>query len=506
MKRPRWRRSEGTEAVASPERPWWWDLQLAHMRPTANRTLVPILLSFAVLVVALNALFAFHSVDVLLESEDWVQHTWQVIYQVELIMSSAKDAETGARGFAITGEDRYLEPYTTARRELPGELDRFVGMTADNRSQAPRILEMRAVLEQRLGLLQQGIDVRRAVSLETVRPLVLQGTGKAEMDHLRGIANGMEAEEQRLLAERLERARESTRRARFSIGLASGLDFLLIVLMFRYFARERSLRLATENAAEKLAIAHTQTEAQANEVRLLNATLEERVKLRTAELEATNRELEAFSYSVSHDLRSPLRTIDGFSLALEEDYAEAVDETGRDYIRRVRNGVQRMGQLIDALLQLSRITRAELNREEVDMTAVAKLVAANLEEENAGREIEFKIEDGLTASADPKLLQVALENVMGNAVKFSGKIAVPVVEVGWDTAESAYFVRDNGAGFDMYYADKLFNAFNRLHGDKDFKGSGIGLATVARVVRRHHGRIWADSQVDHGATFWFTLG
>jgi light-regulated signal transduction histidine kinase (bacteriophytochrome) len=326
------------------------------------------------------------------------------------------------------------------------------------------------------------------------------------MDHLRGIANGMEAEEQRLLAERLERARESTRRARFSIGLASGLDFLLIVLMFRYFARERSLRLATENAAEKLAIAHTQTEAQANEVRLLNATLEERVKLRTAELEATNRELEAFSYSVSHDLRSPLRTIDGFSLALEEDYAEAVDETGRDYIRRVRNGVQRMGQLIDALLQLSRITRAELNREEVDMTAVAKLVAANLEEENAGREIEFKIEDGLTASADPKLLQVALENVMGNAVKFSGKIAVPVVEVGWDTAESAYFVRDNGAGFDMYYADKLFNAFNRLHGDKDFKGSGIGLATVARVVRRHHGRIWADSQVDHGATFWFTLG
>jgi light-regulated signal transduction histidine kinase (bacteriophytochrome) len=264
--------------------------------------------------------------------------------------------------------------------------------------------------------------------------------------------------------------------------------------------------VATENAAEKLAIAHAETEAHANEVRLLNATLEERVKVRTAELEATNKELEAFSYSVSHDLRSPLRTIDGFSLALEEDYAEAVDATGRDYIRRVRNGVQRMGQLIDALLQLSRITRAELNREEVDLTAVAKLVATNLKEENAGRTIEFRIEEGLRASADPKLMQVALENLMGNAVKFSGKVAAPTVEVGWDAAESAYFVRDNGAGFDMYYADKLFNAFNRLHGDKDFKGSGIGLATVARVVRRHHGRIWAHGEVDHGATFWFTLG
>jgi signal transduction histidine kinase len=476
------------------------------MRPKANRTLVPTLLSFAVLVVALNALFAFHSVNVLLESEDWVQHTWQVIYQVELIMSSAKDAETGARGFAITSEDRYLEPYTRARRELPIEIDRFAGLTSDNRSQAPRILEMRAVLEQRLSLLQQGIDVRRAGSFDTIRPMVLQGTGKAEMDHLRRIADEMEEEEKRLLAERLARAKTNTRRARFSIGLASGLDFLLIVLMFRYFAQERSLRVATENAAEKLAIAHAETEAHANEVRLLNATLEERVKVRTAELEATNKELEAFSYSVSHDLRSPLRTIDGFSLALEEDYAEAVDATGRDYIRRVRNGVQRMGQLIDALLQLSRITRAELNREEVDLTAVAKLVATNLKEENAGRTIEFRIEEGLRASADPKLMQVALENLMGNAVKFSGKVAAPTVEVGWDAAESAYFVRDNGAGFDMYYADKLFNAFNRLHGDKDFKGSGIGLATVARVVRRHHGRIWAHGEVDHGATFWFTLG
>jgi light-regulated signal transduction histidine kinase (bacteriophytochrome) len=223
-------------------------------------------------------------------------------------------------------------------------------------------------------------------------------------------------------------------------------------------------------------------------------------------LEMTNRELEAFSYSVSHDLRAPLRTIDGFSLALEEDYLTAIDDVGRDYIRRVRAGVQRMGQLIDSLLQLSRITRAEIAREDFDLSDMAESVASNLSEENPGRGTTFHIEKNLHANADPKLVRVAIENLFGNAVKFSSKTADPTVAFGWDTEKAAWFVRDNGAGFDMHYADKLFNAFNRLHGDKDFKGSGIGLATVARVVRRHHGRIWADSIEGQGATFWFTLG
>ncbi len=477
------------------------------MRAKTKDTLVPVLLSAAILVVALNALFAFHTVRVLLDSEDWVQHTWQVIYQVELIMSSAKDAETGTRGYLITGDDKYLEPAVVARQQLPGELDTFDRLTRDNATQKPRVVEMRAVMEERLATLQRGLDLRReSGNLDAVRPMVTTGTGKAQMDHLRRIADDMETEERRLLVIRVGQAKTNSRLAVFSIALASGLDFLLIVLMFRYFAQERRLRIATEDVAERLAVAHAETEQQADEVRLLNATLEERVKQRTAELEATNRELEAFSYSVSHDLRSPLRTIDGFSLALEEDYAGLVDATGVDYIRRVRNGVQRMGQLIDALLQLSRITRAEINREDVDVTAIARLVAGNLAEENTGTAVAFRVEDGMTATADPKLLQVAFENLMGNAVKFSSKVEAPAVEVGWDQAQEAFFVKDNGAGFDMYYAEKLFNAFNRLHGDKDFKGSGIGLATVARVIRRHHGRIWADSKVDEGATFWFTLG
>ncbi len=477
-----------------------------RMRNETKRNLIPTLLFAAIVVVSMNAWFAFHSVQVLVESEALVQHTWQVIYQVERIMSSAKDAETGSRGFLIAGEDAYLEPYQSARRDLPGELDAFGRLTADNASQRARLTEMRAVLGQRLDLLGQGIALRGESDTNGVRAMVLSGTGKVEMDHLRSLADQMEAEERRLLALRTSQTNSNLRSARFTIGLASALDFLLIVLMFRYFARERALRVRTEATAALLAVASRKAEENAAEVSLLNRTLEERVRQRTNELETTNRELEAFSYSVSHDLRAPLRTIDGFSLALEEDYAEVVDGVGRDYIRRVRTGVQRMGQLIDSLLQLSRITRAEIVRSKVDLSGLAETIVGNLKDENPEKTIEFRIEQGLTATADPKLIQVALENLLGNAVKFSSKVEHPVVEFGRDAEKDAWFVRDNGAGFDMFYSDKLFNAFNRLHGDKDFKGSGIGLATVARVVRRHHGRIWAESVVNHGATFWFTLG
>ncbi|SFS00896.1 His Kinase A (phospho-acceptor) domain-containing protein [Granulicella pectinivorans] len=478
----------------------------AAMKLKTTRALVPFLLFGAVIVVALNAWFAFRSVQVLVQGEMWMQHTWQVILQVEKVMSSAKDAETGNRGYLITGDDAYLEPYHEALADLPAELNTFASLTSDNASQQARLVELRAILQQRIALLKQGIALKKEDNGTDVQLMVLSGTGKAEMDHMRKIADDMEAEERTLLAVRTRQTDANVLRARLTIGVASAIDFLLIVLMFRYLARERSLRIATEEAAEKLAVARLESEAKAEEVRLLNLTLEERVRLRTAELETTNRELEAFSYSVSHDLRAPLRTIDGFSLALEEDYAEAVDATGRDYIKRVRTGVQRMGMLIDSLLQLSRITRAEIQRGDADLSQIAEGIVSNLQEENPGRDIEFRIQPGLKTEADPKLLQVALENLLGNAVKFSAKVPHAVIEFGWDEQEQAWFVKDNGAGFDMFYKDKLFNAFNRLHGDKDFKGSGIGLATVARVVRRHHGRIWADAVVDHGATFWFTLG
>jgi len=456
--------------------------------------------------VSLNAWLGFRAIQSLHDSEYAVAHTWQVINQVESIMGSAKDAETGTRGFLITGDEQYLEPYTTARHELPAKLDHLAELTSDSPFHQGKLLELRAVLEERLNLLQQGIDLRRESDREMVRALVLNGTGRAEMDHLRRIADASELEERRLLALRTETADRDNRKAHWIIGLASALDLLFIVLLFRYFATEHAMRVAAEIDAENLVIARQEAEKRTAEVRSLNESLEERVLERTQELEATNRELEAFSYSVSHDLRAPLRTIDGFSLALEEDYQELVDATGRDYIRRVRSGVQRMGQLIDALLQLSRITRAEITREHFNMSELAYTVASALKEENHGSDLEFIIDPDLEAVGDPHLIRIALENLFGNAVKFSSKKPSSRIEFGWSPEKKAFFVRDNGAGFDMYYANKLFNAFNRLHGDKDFRGSGIGLATVARIIHRHHGTLSGEGVVDHGATFWFTLG
>jgi PAS domain S-box-containing protein len=225
-------------------------------------------------------------------------------------------------------------------------------------------------------------------------------------------------------------------------------------------------------------------------------------------LEAANRELEAFSYSVAHDLRSPLRSIDGFSQALLEDCADQLDEDGRKYLRFVRESAQLMAQLIDDILTLSRVTRSEFQREEVDMTALAGAAVARLERRESGRRVEVAIQEGLTAVGDPALLTVVFDNLIGNAWKFTGKRDRARVEFGAEprAGEQVFFVRDNGAGFDMAYVGKLFGVFQRLHAAHEFEGTGVGLATVQRIIHRHGGRVWAEGEVGAGATFYFTLG
>ena len=234
---------------------------------------------------------------------------------------------------------------------------------------------------------------------------------------------------------------------------------------------------------------------------------EEKVQKANTELTAVNDELETFSYSVSHDLRAPLRGIDGFSQALLEDYSDNLDDEGKDYLNRVRKATQRMGVLIDDLLTLSRITRSEMKQETVDLSAIARAVAAELQETQTERHIEFVITEGLTANGDARLLQVVLENLLGNAWKFTSKHARAKIE--FDAVQHngklAYFVRDDGVGFDMAHADKLFGAFQRLHSDIEFSGTGIGLATMQRIIRRHGGEVWAEGEIEQGATFYFTL-
>ncbi|HVH43756.1 MAG TPA: response regulator [Labilithrix sp.] len=265
-------------------------------------------------------------------------------------------------------------------------------------------------------------------------------------------------------------------------------------------ARERDARLARE-----LWIAEARAAQQLADVRAEHlAVLEQK----NVELAVANAELEAFSYSVSHDLRAPLRAIEGFTRALVEDQGHLLEDIGRKHLDRVHGATDRMSQLIDDLLQLSRVTRSELRRQPVDLTALARTVLSEMTSRNLARPVDLDVQEGLQVSADPGLLRAVLENLLGNAWKFSSKRERTMIRVGRIDVDgvATYFVRDNGVGFDMAMADKLFRPFQRLHSSRDFEGTGIGLATVRRIVSRHGGRAWAEASPDEGTTIYFTLG
>ena len=247
----------------------------------------------------------------------------------------------------------------------------------------------------------------------------------------------------------------------------------------------------------------TERKVAEHKIRKLNADLQERA----IQLETTVKELEAFSYSVSHDLRSPLRSIDGFSQALLEDYADQLPEEGQNYLKRVRAAAQRMSELIDDLLNLSKVTRAPMKLVPVDLSQLAERIAAELQRTQPERQVSFKITPNMKARGDLSLIQAVLENLLNNAWKYSSKRDQAQIDFGskYENGETIYFVQDNGAGFDMAYAGKLFGAFQRLHAMTEFPGTGIGLATVQRIIHRHGGRVSAEGAVDQGATFYFTL-
>lgn len=271
--------------------------------------------------------------------------------------------------------------------------------------------------------------------------------------------------------------------------------------------------MSAESKRDQALAALSESEAQqrrlAEELAEMNRNLERRIRERTAQLEAANKDLEAFSYSVSHDLRAPLRHIDGFSQMLLESSFEKLDDAGKSALHNIRNAAEKMGELIDGMLNLSRLTRQDMKRENVDLTMLAREIEQDLRRLQPDRRAEVVVAEGLRCFGDGALLRAVLDNLIGNAWKFTSRLDTARIAVGKmgkeDDGTIVFFVKDNGAGFDMGYAQKLFGVFQRLHSQKEFPGTGVGLATVQRIILRHGGRIWAKASPDEGATFFFTL-
>jgi signal transduction histidine kinase len=353
-----------------------------------------------------------------------------------------------------------------------------------------------------VGLIRQFIDRADAVlsekSLLALKPeLIVQLL--REMDPLGEPIHGMSLLTTEVMGKTVSN-RNAAAREQLLISLALGIFQGLLTLAFAamLIRQVRSL----ENRSHEL-------ERATDEILRLNSELEERVRQRTTQLEAANRELEAFSYSVSHDLRSPLKSIDGFSHLLERLIADQLGDKAQHYLNRIRAGVLRMGELIDGLLSLAQLSRDTLRFSEVDLTAMARRIEQELREQDPDRQAHISIQNEMRVTGDRRQLLAVMQNLMGNAWKFTSRRELAHIEIGRRAGvdhESVYFVKDNGAGFDMAYAEKLFGTFERLHSPADFAGTGIGLATVKRVIERHGGRVWAEGKEREGAIFFFTLG
>jgi PAS domain S-box-containing protein len=540
------------------------------------------------------------------ESVRLVAHTEAVLTELSLTLSSLTNAETGQRGFLLTGQDRYLEPYQQAETKISRHLERLKTLTQDNPLQKSRLQALEAGVEEKLAELSDSIVAFQKHGPEAARRIVESDRGKTIMDTLHRRVREIESIEREMPAQRLQQTailfqsqilvlmlgglafvgmitavvlllrreqiaqrRHATAIRQMLVTLDAATDATFVfdprTLRFSYvnegavqqvgYSREELLhmtpldikpefdepkfRAMIEPLVRGQQEVHTFTTihrrkdgmdvpveanvqcvgAGTDQARLIAVVRditarkkgEEEIRRGGELLElanAANKELDAFSYSVSHDLRAPLRSIDGFSHALLEDCAGELNEQGKDYLNRIRAASQRMGQLIDDLLGLSRMTRCELQREPVDLSALAISSADDVRKIWPDRHVELVVAPGLHVQGDRRLLQVVFDNLLGNAWKFTSKRERAVIEVGKMVYEgtTAYFVRDNGVGYDMVYATKLFGAFERLHAMTEYPGTGIGLATVQRIVARHGGRVWAEGRVDQGATFYFTLG
>ena len=445
------------------------------------------------------------------DQERWTEHSRDVVRLARKAQLYALDRETGVRGFLLTGDSTTLQPDFAARAPLAATVDSLVRLTADNPAQQRRAAAFATAIARWDSTFAKPAIEQRA-RLGTGRVYTLFGSGgfagKVLFDDVRVRFSEFEGEEEALYRTR----RSNSVRLQYLNVLVAIVGLLLLGMTLAALRR----RVATQ--ADALVERQAQLEEQATELEEQASELEEQateLEAQTEELQDTvrelgrkNEELNAFSSSVAHDLRSPLRSIDGFSHLLLADYTDRLDDGGVSALKRIRVNAQRMGELIDGLLSLARVSGGELRMADVNLSELASGAADDIRRGLADeRTVNVVVQSGLSTRGDSRLLRVAIHNLVDNAIKFTRPRKDARVEVGSKLVDGhhAFFVTDNGVGFDMRYANKLFGAFERLHDDPSIEGTGIGLATVRRIVERHGGRLWAESELGRGATFYFTI-
>jgi signal transduction histidine kinase len=437
-------------------------------------------------IIAALFLLAYQSNSQFVQWNSLAAHTQEDLRALDEYTAAVKAAQTASVSYYTKGADSQIQAFAVGNAQARAALEKIKTLTANDPEQQDNLAALLPLNEQAFDLLQRVMDMRKAGKSGTEALKPINEEAKRISPPFAKTLAAMTTEENHLLETRTATAGIENRKVR-RLLLSGGISVAVIMLaLFFLFLRENSVRARAE---QKLGEANSKLEFQ------------------NAQLAATNKELESFSYSVSHDLRAPLRGIDGMSQALLEDYADRLDSQGKDYLGRVRLGVQRMGCLIDDLLNLSRITRAEIRSEKVDLSEMAGSIASELRNTQPERKADFIIRPKIEVKGDPHLMRVALQNLLANSWKFTSRQPRACIEFGQiaENGHSVFFVKDNGAGFDPAYSKRLFGVFQRLHSNADFPGTGIGLATVQRVIHRHGGKIWAESEAGQGATFFFTV-
>jgi len=451
-----------------------------------NSSTKPIAAFVLVLLVCIAAL-SFWSEGRRGTDRKWIEHTHLVIENLQAIRIDITRAENAQRNFLLTGQDKYLQIYERGIARLSKDIQAARELTSDNPDQQQAIAELQPLISGHLAVLSGGITFRKQHGASAIEALINPNQDEALTAMIGTKITGMRRREQQLLSKRLIVAAASTQMVRIAIVSANALAILILLVAAQTVDRESSRR----NQAE-------------NNLKHLNAQLESR----SAELSDANVELESFAYSIAHDLRSPLRHIAGYSNMLAQDYGAHLDAEGLRCLGKIDDGTRMMGHLVDDLLHLSKVGQRDLTIQNTPLGSLLDEAIKGLELECSDRKVEWQIGPLYSAECDPGLVKQVFVNLISNAVKYTRTRECAVIEVGLarHNDERVVFVRDNGVGFEMKYATKLFGVFQRLHKARDFEGTGVGLAIVQRIIRKHGGRIWVEAELNQGATFFFTLG